>query len=460
MDITCFGGIREIGGNKFLLEDGRTRVFFDFGQSFNMLDDYFVDWLQPRDRFGLRDYFALDLMPRTEGLYNANALRPTNIKLKEPAFDAVFVSHAHFDHVAHLKFLHEGIPIYMGQTCKTILESHMLTAGSFFFTEREFTKPYARVTVPANKVKTFRTGDKIKLDSLEIIPVHVDHSVPGAYGFIIHGSEGTVVYTGDMRRHGSKPQLSAEFLELAAKSSPDALIIEGTRVAPIETRKNHTEHSVYSQSLEVAKTDKLVLAMRYPKDIDRFKTFHDVAKATGKTLVTTMKTAHLLLSLKADIHLDTPHPFEDPHIKVYAREMLKPRDFEAQIREKYSCVDFDWVKQNQKKIIWELDFSQLQELIDADPEPGGACIHSMSEPFEEDPQSQLQDEVLHNWLARFSMKHYQFHASGHASKDEIFEMCRQIAPKSVIPVHTKFPELFNDSGLSIRLAEKGERIKV
>lgn len=198
--------------------------------------------------------------------------------------------------------------------------------------------------------------------------------------------------------------------------------------------------------------------MRYPKDLDRFRTFHDVAKETGKTLVTTIKTAHLLLSLQDDVHLDTPHPFEDPHIRVYARQMLRPRPYEEEIRGKFQCVDFDWVKANQKKIIWELDFSQLQELIDVNPEPGGACIHSMSEPFEEDPLSQLQDEVLHNWLSRFSMTHHQFHASGHASMREIFGMCGEIGAKATIPVHTAHPGLFQAHAPAVRLAKKGEPI--
>jgi ribonuclease J len=456
MQITCFGGVNEIGGNKFLVEDKKTKIFLDFGQSFSLLDEYFVDWLQPRDRFGLRDYFTLDLMPKIQGLYNDNMLKPTSLKPSEPEFDAVFISHAHYDHVAHLRFLHEKIPIYMGETCKSILESNMLTSGSFFFTEKGFERPYAKTVVPPNTIKTFRTGDKIKLDSMEIIPIHVDHSVPGAYGFIIHGAEGTLVYTGDIRSHGGKPELTRDFLEKAKAAEPDALIIEGTRVAPKETRKNHTEQHVFSQSLEIAKTDKLVLAMRYPKDFDRFRTFHDIAKATGKTLVTTMKTAHLLLTLQDDIHLDAPHPFEDPHIKVYAREMLKPRPFELQIRENFSCVDFDWVKSNQKKIIWELDFSNLQELIDVNPEPGGACIHSMSEPFEEDPMSQLQDEVLHNWLKRFSMEHHQLHASGHASKEEIFGMIDDIHAKCLIPVHTQSTDLF-PKHLDVK---KGKRMEI
>ena len=38
-----------------------------------------------------------------------------------------------------------------------------------------------------------------KLVRLEVEPIHVDHSVPGAYGFIIYTSEGPVVYTGDIK---------------------------------------------------------------------------------------------------------------------------------------------------------------------------------------------------------------------------------------------------------------------
>ena len=34
--ITFFGGVNEIGGNKILLKDLDTKVFFDFGMSFAM----------------------------------------------------------------------------------------------------------------------------------------------------------------------------------------------------------------------------------------------------------------------------------------------------------------------------------------------------------------------------------------------------------------------------------------
>ena len=102
MEISVLGGDAEIGGNKILVDSGKTRIFLDFGQSFKHLDDYFVQfsYLFPRARFGLKDYFEFGLMPKLEGLYGEQHLRSTDMKFMPPKYDAVFISHAHFDHNA------------------------------------------------------------------------------------------------------------------------------------------------------------------------------------------------------------------------------------------------------------------------------------------------------------------------------------------------------------------------
>jgi len=85
VSLTFFGGVKEIGGNKILLEDRKTRIFLDFGQSFSLLDDYFVQesYLSPRDRFGLRDYFEFGLIPKLNGLYSNEAVEHTDLKASE-----------------------------------------------------------------------------------------------------------------------------------------------------------------------------------------------------------------------------------------------------------------------------------------------------------------------------------------------------------------------------------------
>lgn len=453
VSITCHGGIDEIGGNKFCIDDKGTRIFLDFGESFTHLDDYFVEWLQPRNRFGLRDYFALDLMPKLKGLYSQWSIERTGLEHCDPEYHGVFLSHAHYDHIAHIRYLDHRIPIYLGDTARSILGSIHETSNATYFHEKEAFTRNGEV-IPANIIRSFRTGKKAKVDDIEVVPVHVDHSVPGSYGFIVHTSEGSIVYTGDIRRHGNKPELTQDFIDKARESDPRVLLIEGTRVEPEERRKDYTEQKVYSESMKIVKDNsKLILAMRYPRDLDRFRTFYELAKATGKTLVIGLRTAHLLMSLRYDKALALPDPFKDGNIKVYKREMKLYKPWEEPLLPK--CVDSGWVKKHQKEILWELDFFQLTELIDIQPE-AGVCIHSMSEPFEEDPLSQLQDEVMQNWLDRFSFKHHQLHASGHASMKEIFEMVDEIKPAEVVPVHTHHPGLFGKTGKKIRFAKKGE----
>jgi len=84
VSVTGYGGIDEIGGNKFLVEDKHSKIFLDFGQSFTLLDEYFVSeaYLKPRERFGLRDYFAFDLIPRLKGLYSKEAIEKTDLPLR------------------------------------------------------------------------------------------------------------------------------------------------------------------------------------------------------------------------------------------------------------------------------------------------------------------------------------------------------------------------------------------
>ncbi len=445
VSLTCFGGLNEIGGNKILVETEKERFFLDFGQSFSLLDDFFVPeaFLAPRSRFGLRDYFAFNLIPKLEGLYSREAIEKTDLEFKKPEFDAVILSHPHFDHVAHIKHLHPEIPVFLGETAKTILDSVQETTTNKFFTEESVTQ-------------TFRSGKKFAVGETIIHPVHVDHSVPGAYAFIIEAKNAVIAYSGDLRKHGPRADMTQEFIEKAKEFKPDVLIIEGTRVAEKEVRKNHSEEFVEQESKKIAEKEKrLILAMRYPKDLDRFKTFYSIAKQTGRELIISLKTAHLLLSLKDD-PMKLPDPCNDEAIKVYAREMKTYKKWEKCLLSK--CVDSNYVASHQNECILELDFFQLTELIDVQPK-GGACIHSMSEPFEEDPISQVSDQVLHNWTDAFNFSYHQLHASGHASMQEILEFVKQINPKKVLPVHTHAPELFKKSGVEAIQAEKGKKIE-
>jgi len=443
--LTFYGGVNEIGGNKILIEDRETRIFLDFGQSFTFGIDYFTGWLAPRAVNGVGDYFAFDLLPKISGLYSKEMLASTNISYTEPQIDAVFLSHAHFDHTAHIQFLDPKIPVYVGTGTKSLMESMEETSSFCKYGEHECHK--------------FRTGHKIKVDDMTVEPVHVDHSIPAAYGFIIHTSEGSVVYTGDLRMHGPRKDLTEDFMKKAKSCGPIALVCEGTRMVENEKRKNYSESQVKQFSNDiVSSTSKIVFAMRYSRDLDRFRTFYEVAKKHRRKVVISPRTAYLLSRLLDDEHLDLPNPLKDKDILVYYKRKksggFSEKDYYAwERRFMDKMVTHEFIHKNQSKLVMDLDFYQFAELIDIKPKPGSQFIHSMSEPFSEED---IEDQVMHNWIDHFKMHFHQLHASGHLNKDQLVDLINYIRPEQVFPVHTENQQLFKCYCSNVQTIEYGK----
>lgn len=447
--LTFFGGVDEIGGNKILLEDHGTKVLFDFGQSFSFGLDYFAGWLQPRSVNGLGDYFQFGLLPRIEGLYAKEQLASTDLAYAEPEVSAVFVSHAHFDHINHLRFLDPAIPVYMGVGTKLFMESMEETSGFCNYGE--------------HACNLFRTGDKIKIDGLTVEPIAVDHSIPAAYGFIIHTSVGAVVYTGDLRRHGPRKDLTENFIEKATKAQATALITEGTRMAETEKRQNYSEPQVRKLANHiVASTSKAVFTAHYSRDIDRLGSFYQAAKHNHRKLVISPKTAYLLTKLQGDQHLNVPDPAKDPDILVYYKRKLSAtydeKDYYTWERPFLNKIaTSEDINKNQHSLIMDLDFTQFTELIDIKPAASCHFIHSMSEPFSEED---IEDTVMHNWLRHFKMRFYQLHASGHMNKQELINMVNTIQPKQAFAVHAENQKLFKTHCNTIQLIKPQQTIQL
>jgi len=444
-----FGGVNEIGGNKILLENNGTRILFDFGQSFTFGVGYFTDWLSPRSINGLKDHFEFGLLPKIRGLYAKEQLMPTDFPYAEPEIDAIFLSHAHFDHVTHICFVDPQIPVYLGVGTKLFMECMEETSGFCDYRKHDF--------------RTFRTGKKIKIGDVEVEPVHVDHSIPAAYGFLIHASGGTVVYTGDLRMHGPRKDLSEEFVERAKECNPDALVCEGTRMALKEKRKNYSEEQVERLSNEiVSSTDKIVFTTHYSRDMDRLRSFYNVAVENGRNIVISPKTAYLLGKLIQDEHLRLPDPMKDEHVLVYYKRKKSGTydDADYFIWERQfmdNMATCEYVQKNQRKLVMDLDFYQFAELIDIRPSRGSHFIHSMSEPFSEED---IQDTVLHNWLNHFGMQFHQLHASGHLNREQIGSLVTEIDAKKVFPVHTENQHLFKQITETVQMIQPEKEYRI
>jgi ribonuclease J len=435
--VRFLGGVREIGGNKILIEDGPDRVLFDFGPSFSpRVEEYYRDYLQPRSASKAKDLLEFDLLPRLPGLYSKEALADSDLEYTEPQVHAIFVSHAHADHAGYLDLVDPTIPVHVGEGTRTLLDA---------------IETSTRMKYGTHPWKVFADRSPIRVGRIEVVPYPVDHSIPFAYGFIVRTSGGSLAYSGDFRHHGPRAADTLAFFEAVGRADVDALLIEGTRAGP-DTRRNLSEEGVRRGVDRVLEEDhQLAFACTYPRDIDRLTTLYAAAQAADRDLVVSVRTAHLLSKLAPRFPAGTlPVPGASPGIRVYARKKLTSYLWERPYLE--AALSSSEVRANGANYLLALELSHFTELIDLRPSRGSPFIHSMSEPFSEDD---VDDHVMHNWLKHFGLTFHQMHASGHASGPELLEIIRATGAKTVYPIHTIHPEALEAAGPSVHPPELG-----
>ena len=451
VSITCYGGANEIGGNKILLEDKGVKLYLDFGQSFTFGEDFFYEYLAPRTANGLEVYFEFDMLPKISGLYSKNLLRLTNLKYQKPDVDAVLISHPHADHIGHLSFLDEDIPVYMGHGAYRITEIyHKLFPSLSDIGEHKY--PHL-----------FWSGDKLEIGHILVEPIHVDHSIPGAYGFIIHTSKGPIVYTGDFRIHGPRADMTKEFAKKAAAAKPIALLCEGTRMG-YETEHNFTEAEVEKKASGIIKASKgLVLTYFSMSNIDRFMCFYRAAKRNDRILVIDTRLALIIDNMKDNIKL-LPDIKKDKNIAVYFRISKSctycEKDYAPWERQYLpKKITSEDISKNQKRYVMHLGFYRLMELIYIQPK-NADFIYSMSEHFLEGDDNEEQRKIWENWMKHFDIAFHKAHSSGHASRSDILAFIKQLKPKVTVPIHTQSPEEFKRSDSDVQIPKKGEVLEL
>lgn len=469
VSLTFYGGVGEIGGNKIMLEDGGTKIFLDFGMSFSRRGLYFEEFLTPRTANGIGDFLEMELIPDIPGVYREDLLRHLGREPEEPCVQGVLLSHAHADHANYISFLHEDIPVYCGETCKCILEaveeqsSRDLECEVLNFKRRPLFKRDYRKPPVEREFHTFRTGNTFRIDSLEIQPIHVDHSVPGAYGFIIHTSEGALIYTGDLRMHGLHGEMTEDFIQKAQEEKPIAMVTEGTRIDV--SWKDESEETVYKNSKKALQKERNLSIVDFNfKDVDRFTTFYSIAKELGKQLVISFKHACFLERYHQDKKLQTPDSRDE-----YISLLLPKRMTGTYSREDYSdqyikkrldypnILTAEEIREKPDQYIVVLNFWYFNMLIDLQPH-GGTYIHSLSEPFNE--EMAISYERMHNWLNHFRLHFVQSHCSGHIHGDDLKTLISTIHPKKLYPIHTEHPEMFKPLGLKSVMVEEGKTYKL
>ena len=485
--LTVHGGVGEIGGNKVLLEAGSGSLWLDFGLSYKREGEFYCEFCQPRGWSYVGDQVGLGILPDVPGVYRADLLsRMGRAEPGPPSAKGVFISHAHLDHAGMLPALRPDLPVHVAPATQAILatfdaQGSAIGAPDLFL---GFTRKFKLVEAKKGglkratgeeareprDVRVWRSGEDVQVaPDLSVRPVGVDHSLPGAHGFIVHADGRTIVYTGDLRFHGRHSDLSQGFLDAASSEEVDVLVTEGTRVT--EERGKSEQDVLGTVSHLISSCRGLVLANYPARDLDRIVTFHEAAKQAGRELVVDARQALLLHNLARAI--DEPVPHLGDHLRVFARRQrwgvvgepdypvdIQGQDYdlwerEGAMTEPHRVLDSE-VRGSQDRFVLYLDFFHLQTLLDLRPQAGSVFIRSIVEPFSDDME--LDAARVDNWMRRFGLDVHQCHASGHCSGPDIRRLIEAVGPRVVVPVHTEHPEAFLPMHPDVRAPVEGRPV--
>jgi ribonuclease J len=396
--ITFYGGVGEIGGNKILVETDSGKILLDFGRRMGVTGAYYSEFLQPRSKNALRDLLRLGVLPKIDGIYDEKHLDTTTLFEKpayvsklpleeardywvtdeikpyhstDPYIDAVFISHAHFDHIQDVSFLDPNIPLICTRETEIISRAICdISATSVDLQFYELRRP-SQITMKKKSYRTLFSGeldykdekeDTIpeifdektgytfcqeyqcqvrdyhteatgKVEGIEYKLIPVGHSIPGACSVLLTLPDGKrVLYSGDLRFHGATGIDKTEYVRQVGEPV-DLLLIEGTRV---DSMKVLTEHDISKEIEEdISKTDGLVLIDFGWKDLSRFQVIYEATKKNNRTFVVSPKVAYLLY----EMHCRLPEIYPDPRAMSNLRVYLKR---EGSLL--YSKADYDKYK--------------------------------------------------------------------------------------------------------------------
>ncbi|MGP8057906.1 MAG: MBL fold metallo-hydrolase [Nitrososphaerales archaeon] len=494
--ISFYGGVHEIGGNKFLLEDKGTRTFLDFGMQMGKANQYFAEYLQPRDLNGMGDLIEFGLLPPLRGLYRQDFSRHSNYgdHEEETAFDAVLLTHAHLDHAAYIHYLRPDIPIYCTEATKLVMQALEDTGSEEqYITYKEKFKVYrnrngdlSRAEDEKNRLEVVRpinvieSSKKFQLDSIEVEPIEIDHSIPGVSGFILHTSRGSIAYTADIRFHGRRREDSERFLDRCSNSELDVLLCEGTRIHETNSK---TELDVESDVKAIIDaTTQLVVCTYPPRDLDRLLSFYKAATEAGRDLVIDLKQAYLLRLFQRSERYRGLYPgVDDKGIRVYLPRKSwglvdrdinlwskKQRDGDYKVWEREfldlpNVVDWREVSEKQSDYVFFCSDYSLQNLIDVRPKAGSSYIRSSTEPF--DDEMKFDEARVRRWVEHFGLiskesEWNHVHVSGHGDGQQLKRVIENSNAKCLIPIHTEHEEYHKKWHRNVRTVQLNECVEL
>ena len=331
------------------------------------------------------------------------------LEARRNQIEAIFITHAHEDHVGAVGHLWEklGAPVY-ARAFTAHLARHKL----------------ADYGLPETVVRTASSWpEKIIAGPFEVSFVPVSHSIPESSALMLETPGGRLIHTGDFKLDKT-PIVGEPFNEAlwqdVAKDGVKALICDSTNV--FSHPKGSSEASLGEDiGALVAEASKMVVATTFASNVARVKTLAEAGDKAGRSICLMGRAMHRMIEVALETGVLTDFP-----------KTVSPEDAGAIPRENLMLL-VTGSQGERRAASAQLAAGKFQgmELREGDL----FVFSSKTIPGNEKGVIRIINQLSEKGVDVVDDSAELYHVSGHANRPDLSFMHKLVDPQMVIPMH-------------------------
>ncbi|CUH63985.1 Ribonuclease J 1 [Thalassovita autumnalis] len=349
--------------------------------------------------------------PDMDGTPGVDLILPDIAWLEErkDRLDAIFITHAHEDHVGAVGHLYErlGAPIFARAFTANIARHKLAEYG--------FSDSVLRTVSPL--------PESVKVGDFEVAFLPMSHSIPESSALIIDTPKGRLIHTGDFKLDKTPivgEPFDPDLWATVAKKGVKALICDSTNV--FSPQPGRSEASIGDEiTALVAEAPGMVVATTFASNVARVKTLAEAGVRAGRSICLMGRAMRRMIeaAITTGVLADFPKVVSAEEARDIPRENLMLLVTGSQGERRAASAQLANGKYNGISLKEGDMFLFSSKTI-----PGNerGVIRIMNQ------FSEMGVDVVDDHGGRY-------HVSGHANRPDLIEMHKLVHPEMIVPMH-------------------------
>ena len=333
----------------------------------------------------------------------------TWLKERRNQIDAIFITHAHEDHVGAVGHLWSeiGAPVFA----------------------RPFTAHLARMKMedhghsPRNVKTVMKWPETIDVGPFKVGFAPISHSIPESSALVIDTPEGRVLHSGDFKIDtdpGVGEPFDHEMFKDIAKNGIKALVCDSTNVFSMHPGRSEATLKTSIAEL-IAKAPAMVVATTFASNVARLRTLAEAATSSGRSICLMGRAMRKMVQagLETGVLDDFPTVVSSDEAQDIPRQNLMLLCTGSQGERRAATA--------------QLANGKFQGIS---LKEGDMVLFSSSTiPGNERDVIRIMNQFSEQGVDVVTDRMGDYHVSGHANRPDLMEMHKIIEPQMVIPMH-------------------------